>query len=102
MSSDSNNSSSGPRLDRRDFLTGAAVTGAGLAVAGTLATRSAEAAVLFPNDPRAFGGGGSLRNAAWKLNVCVCSGCAKSLFAPGTSVRISATWPGTVSAIRNV
>ena len=27
MSSDSNNSSSGPRLDRRGFLTGAAVTG---------------------------------------------------------------------------
>src|SRR3984893_10770250 len=58
MSSDSNNGNSGSRLDRRGFLTGAAVTGAGLAVAGTLGTTSAEAAVLFPKDPRALGGGG--------------------------------------------
>jgi Retinal pigment epithelial membrane protein len=59
MSHDSNSRGPGHRLDRRGFLTGAAVTGAGLAVGGTLAAGSADAAVLFPTDPHAFGGGGS-------------------------------------------
>jgi carotenoid cleavage dioxygenase-like enzyme len=59
MSNDLNSRDASPRLDRRGFLTGAAVAGAGLAVGGTLGPRSVEAEVLFPNDPHAFGGGGS-------------------------------------------
>jgi len=60
MSNDSNNSDSSKRLGRRGFLTGATVAGAGFAVgAGLASTGSAEAEVLFPKDPRGFGGGGS-------------------------------------------
>jgi carotenoid cleavage dioxygenase-like enzyme len=59
MTTDSNSRDPSRRLDRRGFLTGAAVTSAGLAVGGTLAAGSADAEVLFPNDPHAFGGGGS-------------------------------------------
>ena len=59
MSHDSNNSDSSRRLGRRGFLTGAAVAGAGFAVSGGLAPASAQAQVLFPKDPRGFGGGGS-------------------------------------------
>jgi carotenoid cleavage dioxygenase len=47
------------RLDRRGFLTGVAAASAGLAAGGQLVPGSADASVLFPTDPRSFGGGGS-------------------------------------------
>lgn len=59
MSDDPTSGKPGRWLDRRGFLTGAAVAGAGLAAGGTLVPDSAEANVLFPTDPRSFGGGGS-------------------------------------------
>jgi carotenoid cleavage dioxygenase len=57
MSNDPSNRDSGRGLDRRGFLTGVAVAGAGLATGGVAAP--ADASVLFPTDPRTFGGGGS-------------------------------------------
>lgn len=59
MSDDASNRKPGPRLDRRGFLTGAAVAGAGLATGAALVPDDAQANVLFPTDPRTFGGGGS-------------------------------------------
>ena len=59
MTTDSNGRDPSRRLDRRGFLAGAAVTGAGLAVGGALASGSAQAEVLFPTDTHGFGGGGS-------------------------------------------
>jgi len=59
MSNDSSSRDPNLRLDRRGFLTGVAAAGAGLATGGALAPAPADANVLFPTDPRAFGGGGS-------------------------------------------
>jgi carotenoid cleavage dioxygenase len=55
----------GTDLKRRGFLTGAAVAGAGFAVG----SGSAEAAVLFPTDPRSFGGGGSAGGAVNRSEI---------------------------------
>ena len=46
MTTDSNSRDPSRRLDRRGFLTGAAVTGAGLAVGGALAAGPASAAYM--------------------------------------------------------
>ncbi len=55
MTTDSNSRDPSRRLGRRGFLTGAALTGAGLAVGGALAAGPAGAEVLFPTDPHGFG-----------------------------------------------